>query len=375
MSEAAELQAPPEYPTGELQPHPQAALVPAMAAEHYRAFLSDIAQRGVLSPLEITKQGVVLDGRERLRAAGELGLERLPVRIVEPKDEVEHMLLCCLLRRELSASQRAALWLELDRYRELQAEAQKRRLGNLRQNAEVATLPPRGKTREIAASWAGVSARTLQDAATVEAHDRELFEQVKRGTIRVEAAARRVHRQLRDSQLPLPPPPPQGPFELLYADPPWQLGNPDGANAPERHYPTMPLAEICALKLPAADDCLLLLWAVNCLLPEALAVIEAWGFTYKTNLAWVKPSIGLGNWTRNRHELLLLARRGRFPPPEPDLRPDSVIDADRRRHSEKPASVYELVERAWPQTSKLELFARTARPGWTAWGNQLQAAV
>ncbi len=361
--------------TSSLAVHPQAALVPAMPREQYNAFRADIASRGVLTPLEITNEDVVLDGRERLRAATELAIEQLPVRVVAPADELEHMLLCALQRRQLSASQRAALWLELDRYQQLQEDAQQRRLGNLRQNAEVATLPPRGKTNEIAASWAGVSARTLQDAATVQRHDPTLFEQIKHGQVAADQAARRVRRQLRDEAIAEPPPLPSGPFGIIYADPPWQLGNPDGPNAPERHYPTMPLAEICALQVPAADDCLLLLWAVNCLLPQALSVIEAWGFTYKTNLAWVKPSPGLGNWARNRHELLLVASRGRFPPADPDLRPDSVLEAERGRHSEKPARVYQLIERAWPQASKLELFARKARPGWTAWGNQLQTAV
>ena len=236
-------------------------------------------------------------------------------------------------------------------------------------------MPPRGKTREIAASWAGVGARTLQDAATVQQHDPELFERIKRGQIAADQAARRVRRRLRDGAIAEAPPLPSGPFQLLYADPPWQLGSPDGLNAPERHYPTLPLEQIKALEVPAADNALLALWAVNCLLPEALELIEAWGFDYKTNLAWVKPSPGLGNWVRNQHELLLLATRGRFPLAEPDLRFSSVIEAERGRHSQKPAIVYELIERAWPATSKLELFARQARPGWAAWGNQLEAAA
>jgi N6-adenosine-specific RNA methylase IME4 len=103
--------------------------------------------------------------------------------------------------------------------------------------------------------------------------------------------------------------------------------------------------------------------------------MQTWGFAYKTNLVWVKPSIGLGNWARNRHELLLLGRKGNHPTPDPEHRPDSVIEAPRGRHSQKPSSVYELIETAHPQASKLELFARgTPRPGWTSWGNQLESA-
>ena len=100
----------------------------------------------------------------------------------------------------------------------------------------------------------------------------------------------------------------------------------------------MPLEEIAALRVPAADDSLLLMWAVNSLLPEALQVMAAWGFDYRTNFVWVKDSIGLGQWTRGRHELLLLGRRGAFPTPLPSDRSDSVIEEDKRRHSEKPES-------------------------------------
>lgn len=353
--------------------------MPAIEERLYTELRADIARRGVLVPLAVDDTGLVYDGRARLRGAAEVGLAAVPVTLVAPTDPVEYMLLAALQRRHLSASQRAALAVELDSYRQLREQAQQRSLANLRQNqpdTEVAGLPPRGKTRELAANQAGVSPRTVQDAATVRAHDPELFEQVKAGRIAADHAARRVRRQLRDAQLPPPPPPPEGPFELIYADPPWQLGHPDSRHAPENHYPTMHLDEIKALPVPAADNAILYLWTVNQLLPQALDVCNAWGFDYVANLAWVKPSIGLGVWTRNRHELLLIGRRGRISPPEPDQRPDSVIEAKRGRHSAKPETVYQLIETAYPQLSKLELFHRgSARPGWTTWGNETDPAA
>lgn len=125
--------------------------------------------------------------------------------------------------------------------------------------------------------------------------------------------------------------------------------------------------------MPAAEDALLCLWSVNCLLPEALEVMRSWGFEYVTNLVWVKPSIGLGRWARNRHEMLLLGRKGNFPAPELEDLADSVIEAPRGGHSEKPAAVYELIERMYPRASRVELFARgTPRPGWVFWGNQVE---
>jgi N6-adenosine-specific RNA methylase IME4 len=213
----------------------------------------------------------------------------------------------------------------------------------------------------------------VQDVVTVREHDPKLFERVKRGELSGPLAARRVRRRLRDQGLSPPGPMPEGLYELIYADPPWQLGNPDGPYAPESHYPTLPLEEIEALEVPAAEDAVLFLWAVSALLPQALAVIEAWGFQYKSNLVWEKEWIGPGVWLRNRHELLLVARRGAFSPPEPEDRVDSVLKAPRGRHSEKPARVYELIEQMYPHASKLELFARSQRPGWIAWGNEVPA--
>jgi N6-adenosine-specific RNA methylase IME4 len=341
-----------------------------MPEEDYQAFRADVGARGLRVPIEINDENVVLDGRQRLRAARDLGHESVPIRVVETADELDYMLRAALLRRQLNASQCAALVVEFEGYDELRTEGRERQRANLRQASEVATLPPRGKTRDLAAGWAGVSARTVQDVVTVHENDKDLFERVKRGELGAALAARRVRRGLRDRSLPPPPPLPGGPFELIYADPPWRLGNPDGPHAPESHYPTMALEEIKALPIPAGEDAVLFLWAVSGLLPQAFEVIEAWGFEYKTQLVWIKPSIGPGVWLRNRHEPLLVARRGAFPPPEAEDRVDSVLEAPRGRHSQKPEAVYELIERMYPRASKLELFARRSRSGWTAWGNE-----
>jgi len=361
-------------PAAELRLHEQQARVPSLPAGEYAAFRASVAREGVLVPLSILADSVVLDGRQRLQAARESGLGDVPVQVVAPEDEVEFMLRAAIERRHLSASQRAALAVELEQYRQLRDAGKRRQLANLRHSTnEVAELPPRGaKTRELAADWAGCSPRTIQDASTVHSHDPQLFEKVKSGELSAEVAARRVRRANRDARIPPAPPLPEGPFDLIYADPPWQLGNPDAASAPEQHYPTMPLGDIKALTVPAANDGVLYLWAVNSLLPEALAVMSAWGFQYRSNEVWVKQSIGIGVWTRNRHELLLIGRRGNASPPEPTLRRDSVIEAPRRKHSQKPVCVYERLEHLYPDRSKLELFGRgQPRRGWSMWGNEV----
>lgn len=341
-----------------------------MRAEEYAALRDSIEQHGLRTPIEIDPSGTVLDGHQRLRAALELRLAHVPVRVIDPADQVEYLVEAAIRRRQLSPSQLAALAVELDDYWEDLAEGRRRQQVNLARSTEVATLPPRGRTCERAAARVGTSPRSVQDAATVKAADADLFAQVRAGLLPAHKAAQQVRRARRLAELGDQPPLPEGFFQLIYADPPWRFGSPDSDRAPENHYPTMPLEEIKALEVPACDDAVLFLWAVACLLPAALEVMGAWGFEYKTNVIWVKDKLGLGSWLRHKHEHLLIGARGNYPPPETKLRPASVIVARRRRHSEKPDCVYELLERAYPSASKLELFARHARPGWTPWGKE-----
>jgi len=172
---------------------------------------------------------------------------------------------------------------------------------------------------------------------------------------------------------------PEGKFSLILADPPWQYENApvgDPRRSAEAHYPTMSLDEICGLQVGdiAAEDSALFLWATNPMLPEALKVMDAWGFRYRTNMAWVKDRQGTGYWFRGRHELLLLGVRGRFPTPLKTQVPDSVLQAPRGKHSQKPAEVAEMLERIFPHAAKLELFCRAPRDGWAVWGNESAAA-
>jgi N6-adenosine-specific RNA methylase IME4 len=127
---------------------------------------------------------------------------------------------------------------------------------------------------------------------------------------------------------------------------------------------------IKALRVPAADDCVLFLWATVPMLPEAIDVMKAWGFTYKSAIAWVKDKAGTGYWVRGQCELLLIGTRGNVPVPVPGEQPPAIIEAPRGRHSEKPAIFAEHIERLFPNTPKLEMFARKARPGWDVWGNE-----
>lgn len=162
-------------------------------------------------------------------------------------------------------------------------------------------------------------------------------------------------------------------YPVLYADPPWRYEHSKTVSREiENHYPTMSLEEIC--RLPVADvatpDSIIYLWTTSPKLEESLTVLKAWDYTYRTCLVWVKDKIGMGYYARQRHELLLIGKRGNFPVPEVENRFDSVIEAPRTEHSAKPEMVYTMIERMYPEFPKLELFARTKRAGWDSWGNQ-----
>jgi len=168
---------------------------------------------------------------------------------------------------------------------------------------------------------------------------------------------------------PEPEPLPEDLFNVIYADPPWQYEFSESSRgAPDQHYATMTLQEICDLKVPSADDAILFLWATNPKLEEALQVIKKWGFQYRTNLVWVKDKIGTGFYVRGQHELLLIGKKGEIQAPEESDRPPSVLYAPRREHSQKPDEVYAVIERMYPQGKYLELFARNHREGWVSWG-------
>jgi N6-adenosine-specific RNA methylase IME4/predicted DNA-binding transcriptional regulator AlpA len=163
-------------------------------------------------------------------------------------------------------------------------------------------------------------------------------------------------------------------YGVIYADPPWLYNNPpmgDVARQNEQHYPTMPLDKIKALRIPAADDCVLFLWATVPLLPEAIEVMRAWGFTYKSASTWVKDKAGTGYWVRGVVEHLLIGRRGDVPSPAPGDQFPGFIEAPRGRHSEKPDIFAEEIVRLYPNVPRLEMFARAPHFDWDSWGNEV----
>lgn len=170
-------------------------------------------------------------------------------------------------------------------------------------------------------------------------------------------------------------------YGVIYADPAWRFeprSRVTGMDrAPENHYPTMTLDDICALPVGdiAAADCALFLWVtIPFLIEGGGRVIAAWGFDYVSNYVWGKDKAGPGYWARERHEHLLVATRGGIPCPAQGTQWDSLQMAPRKGHSAKPELFLEMIEAYYPSLPKIELNRRgPARPGWDAWGNEAVA--
>ncbi len=167
-------------------------------------------------------------------------------------------------------------------------------------------------------------------------------------------------------------------YQIILADPPWKMDfSVDNSRKCENHYPTMETEEICNLKVPSDDNSVLFLWATAPKLLEALKVMEAWGFKYRTHFIWDKEVFGLGYWCRGQHELLLIGKKGKFSPPKNTERISSVIRIKRAKHSDKPDYVKIMISKWYPNYSKLEMFYRSHTPlfpnnDWDVWGNELK---
>lgn len=172
-------------------------------------------------------------------------------------------------------------------------------------------------------------------------------------------------------------------FSTIMADPPWQFMNRTGKVAPEHgrlsRYSTMSLPEIEALPVAdaAAATAHLYLWVPNALLPDGLAVMQAWGFSYKSNIVWHKirkdggsDGRGVGFYFRNVTELLLFGVRGKNARTlQPGRTQVNYLATRKREHSRKPDEQYDIIESCSPGPF-LELFGRGVREGWSTWGNQ-----
>lgn len=177
-------------------------------------------------------------------------------------------------------------------------------------------------------------------------------------------------------------------YQIIYADPPWQYkvwSKKGNGRSDESHYRTMNIEDIINLKefinKISDKNCILFIWVTYPCLKEALKVIDAWGFKYKTcGFTWVKKNKksdswfwGMGYWTRANSELCLIATKGKVK--RISKKVHQIIDTPIEQHSRKPAIVRDKIIELVGDLSKIELFAREKVPGWDAWGNEIESDI
>lgn len=407
--------------------HPFAELFPMLSATDGAALREDIGARGQRERI-IILDGQILDGRNRQQQLEALGLVdgNLPPdgddlwltryrRFLpgQDGDPLAFVLSLNLHRRHLTDGQRSMVAERLATLtvgRPAKSENNSANLRNISQSdaAQLLHVSERSVT----------SARTVRERGTP-----ELVAKVERGEVAVSAAAelsalpvgeqlrilreqhprefgkavreqraksqlvkkeRRVEREadLGARQVALP----DKRYGVILADPEWQFVTYSADTGMDRsadnHYPTSPTGVIASRPVGdiAADDCVLFLWATVPMLPEAIEVMRAWGFAYRSHVVWRKASrmdakvvLGTGYWFRNGHELLLVGVRGKVPAPAMGTQWASLVDAEPLKHSQKPDRFYDLVEAYFPSLPKIELNARARRQGWDAWGFEAPA--
>lgn len=385
-----------------LEYHPLANLFPLIEGAEFDDLVADIRANGLQDTIDVY-QGKILDGRNRHRAAEAAGveIEKRNVRHFHPElygDPLAYVISKNLKRRHLDESQRAMVAARLATMR----QGQRTDLAG----KPSANLPK--VDQPTAARTLSISERALRHARRVQDHgEPELIRAVERGHLAVSIAdkashlsqdiqrriaaeaeagnanaARNVVKQesraereveLAQEQRALP----NKKYGVILADPEWRFevySRGTGMDrAADNHYPTSATDAICARPVGdiAAMDSACFLWATVPMLPDALKVLAAWGFSYKSHCIWKKDRVGTGYWFRNAHELLLVGTRGNIPAPAMGTQFTSCIEAPVGEHSAKPEIFLTMIEAYFPTLPKIELNRRgPPRPGWDAWGNE-----
>jgi N6-adenosine-specific RNA methylase IME4 len=357
----------------DLSAHPAADIFPLLPEDELQQLADNIAANGLLYPI-ILFDGLVLDGRNRL-AACELASVVPTFDHWTGDDPIAYVISCNIARRHLNKTQAAFcalafMSLYVEQARERMAQGGEGGVpGEGTQLVEYL-----GEAAQHAAKQFHTNRQYIYDAKRIATERPDLAKQCIAGTLSLKRAKGVLNRESRVAAVSDAPELPTGKlYPVIYADPPWRYEQArTDTRAMETHYDTMALEDICALEVSelAHEHAVLFLWTTSPKLAESIEVIPRWGFDYRTCMIWDKQQIGMGNYVRQQHELLLIAARGNLPIPKPANLSASIVCAKRGKHSEKPQEFRDIIEAMYPEYPRIELFARTAVPGWDRWGNE-----
>jgi len=338
-----------------------------MGPEEFSALKADIKANGQRESIW-TWRGQIIDGRHRAQACEELGIQCGQREWGgEETQLVAFVVSLNLHRRHLNESQRALVAM---------------RIANMDEGRPNKTASIEAVSQDAAASMLNVSRASLQRAKQVERERPDLMPMIETGQLTLGAAVGEIKKQERAAEISRQkielaearPEAPLGLFHVIVIDPPWPYRDgvdqadydPNGHRA-SNPYPEMELEQIAALKLPAAEDCVLWLWTTHKFMRHAFPLLDSWGFTERAILTWAKDRIGLGRWLRSQSEFCIMATQGR--PVITLSNQSTVVHGPMREHSRKPDQFYAMVD-SLCQGRKLDYFSREKREGWEQFGDQ-----
>lgn len=352
-------------------------LIPALMDEEYNQLEENLLQNGIREPLSVWGD-ILIDGHNRYDIAQKHGLE-YSVKAYEfdsRNDVIFWIIKNQFGRRNISNYNRALLAIKLKPVIAEKAKENQIKSGldyGKGSQKSVEPIKPVDTQKELA-KMANVSHDTIARVEKIESKaSPEVIKRIQQGDLSINKAYQDIRREEKRTEIKISPPKPVlGKYNVVYCDPPWKYEFSETENrAIENQYPTMTLQEIKALNIPSDDDSVLIMWATAPKLEEAISVLNAWGFSYRTCAVWDKEKIGMGYWFRGQHEILLIGVKGKFHAPDPENRVSSVYREARTQHSKKPCHYYDLIEKMFPNGKYLELFSRNKySEKWEVWGNQ-----
>jgi len=351
------------------------SLIPPLAPEELAQLEANIRADGCRDPL-VTWRGVLIDGHNRYDICTRHGIkfETVEMEFADEEAALDWMDANQLGRRNLAPDSRTYI------IGRRVARSEKHKGGRPSKNQSqsdtgfvpptVAEIAKESKTSRATAFRAANVYRAVEKLAETQP---EQAQAVRDGVKKFNE----VKREIKKEQLAKPVEKPTGKHRIIYADPPWSYNDKCDAGAiqsggAEKHYPSMSIAELCALPVRelAEDDAVLFLWTTSPLLFECAPLIAAWGFKYKACFVWDKVKHNMGHYNSVRHEFLLICTRGSCTPEVVKLF-DSVQSIEKTaKHSEKPQEFRDIIDTLYPHGERIELFARAKHKGWKTWGNE-----
>jgi N6-adenosine-specific RNA methylase IME4 len=367
-------------------------LIPALTQEEFKQLEENCLEEGIREAI-ITWKGYIIDGHNRYEIANKWNLD-FQTKSKHFENEIDVRI--WMRNNQKGRRNLTKAWyieLELGNKEDLALKGQQisKEKAVFKGNQYSAPLSqndnePKHNTQKEIAKSAGVSTGMVGMSEVIKTKNPELWEKAKAGEVTVTSAYKEIKKEekkeeiekrreeIRESLVLYELKATEKKYRIIYADPPWKYGNamPEYVTEPQDYYCLMSTEDIS--KMPVKDiteqNAVLFMWTTSPHLPEALDVVKAWGFTYKTTFIWDKIKHNMGHYNSVRHEILLVCTKGACTPDVKKLF-DSVQSIERTEHSKKPEQFREIIETLYTFGNRIELFARTAPNGWDVFGNQI----